>query len=296
MMKTLFLSFILMAVFIIYLPAQVVINEYSCSNLPAVFVPRVLSDSLIINEINYHSAANFDPGDWVELYNPQQHPLDITSWKFKDEVDTHEFIFPAGTIIPPGGFLVVAENMKSFDSLFPNVTNYIGPMGFGLSGNGELTRVFNSNGLMVDTVHYDDTAPWPTEPDGTGPTLELISPSLDNALASSWKASCEPHGTPGEQNCSNVFIPQYQSDINVSFLVYPNPFSISASIVIRSAKPIDNGILVIYDLPGKEVRRLNNIKSNHVIVNREDLSPGVYFFHLYYSAGKSFGSGKLIVE
>jgi hypothetical protein len=271
---------------------QLTTNE----TITAVFVPRVLSDSLIINEINYHSAANFDPGDWVELYNPQQHALDITNWKFKDEVDTHEFIFPAGTIIPSGGFLVVAEIMNSFDSLFPNVSNYVGPMGFGLSGNGELIRLYNSNGSMVDTVHYDDTAPWPTEPDGMGPTLELISPSLDNALASSWKASCEPHGTPGEQNCTNVFIPQYQSDKDVSFLVYPNPFTTSASIVIRSAKPIENGTLIIYDLPGKEVRRLQNIKSNHVIVNREDLSPGVYLFHLYYGEGKGFGAGKLVVE
>jgi hypothetical protein len=296
MMKTLFLSFILMIVFIIYLPGQVVINEYSASNPPGVFIPKALSDSLIINEINYHSEAGFDPGDWVELYNPHQYALDITNWKLKDEVNTHIFIFPSGSIIPPGGFLVVAEIMKSFDSLFPNVTNYVGPMGFGLSGNGELIRLYNSSGSMVDTVHYNDTAPWPTEPDGTGPTLELISPSLDNALASSWKASCEPHGTPGKQNCTNVFIPQYQPDKNVSLLVYPNPFSASASIMIRSAKPIENGTLVIYDLPGKEVRRLDHIRSNHVTVYREDLSPGIYLIHLYSGEGKSFGTGKLVVE
>jgi hypothetical protein len=296
MMKTLSLSLLLLIIFIIYLPGQVVNNDYSSSNLPVVFIPGVLSDSLIINEINYHSATNFDPGDWVELYNPQQHELDITNWKLKDEVDAHEFIFPAGSIIPPGGFLVVAENMNSFDSLFPNVNNYLGPMGFGLSGNGELIRLYNSNGSMVDTVHYDDTAPWPTEPDGMGPTLELISPSLDNALASSWKASCEPHGTPGEQNCTNIFIPQYQSDRTISILVYPNPFTTSASIVIKSAKPVENGTLVIYDLPGKKVRRLDHIRSNHVTVERENLSPGIYLFNLYYGEGNSFGTGKLVVE
>ena len=295
-MKTLFLSIISLIVFIIYSPGQVVINEYSCSNLPVVFIPIVFSDSLIINEINYHSADNFDPGDWIELYNPQQYAVNISNWKLKDEVDAHEFIFPAGSIIPSGGFLVVAENMNSFDSLFPNVSNYMGPMGFGLSGNGELIRLYNSNGSMVDTVHYDDKAPWPTEPDGTGPTLELISPLLDNALASSWKASCEPHGTPGEQNCTNVFIPQYRSDRTVSFLVYPNPFTTSASIVIKSAKPIENATLIIYDLTGNEMRRLDHIRSNRVSVDRENLPPGIYLFTLYYGEDSSFGTGKLVAE
>jgi hypothetical protein len=149
---------------------------------------------------------------------------------------------------------------------------------------------------MVDTVHYDDTAPWPTEPDGTGPTLELISPSLDNALASSWKASCEPHGTPGEQNCTNVIIPQYQSDRTVSFLIYPNPFTTSASIVIKSVKPIENGTLVIYNLTGKEERRIDHIRSNRVTVDRENLLPGIYLFKLYYAEGKSFITGKFVVQ
>ena len=295
-MKVFFLSQILIIFFVIHLPGQVMISNNSGSDPAAVFAPGVLSDSLIINEINYHSSATFDPGDWVEVFNPHPYPLDITNWKLRDEVDTHEFIFPAGTILPPGGFLVVAEIITSFHSLFPNVSNYVGPMGFGLSGNGELIRLYNSNGSMVDTVHYNDKAPWPTEPDGTGPTLELISPSLDNALASSWKASCEPHGTPGEQNCTNIFIPQYESERTISFLVCPNPFTISASIVIRSPGPVENGTLVIYDLPGKEVKRLEHIRSNHVTIDRQGLSPGIYLFYLYSGNDKRFGTGKFVVE
>ncbi len=36
-------------------------------------------------------------------------------------------------------------------------------------------------------VDYDDEAPWPTEPDDTGPTLELIHPDFNNELPENWK-------------------------------------------------------------------------------------------------------------
>ena len=49
-------------------------------------------------------------------------------------------------------------------------------------------------------MEYDDIAPWPIDPDGYGPTLELIDSSLDNALGENWDASNENGGTPGEIN------------------------------------------------------------------------------------------------
>ena len=274
---------------------HITLDLTTTEEITAVFVPRTLSDSLIINEINYHSAANFDPGDWVEFFNPHAHSLNISNWKFKDENDLHEFLFPQGTIIQPGGYLVLAENMHNFDSLFPDVTNYLGPMGFGLSGNGELIRLYHSNGAMVDTVHYDDEAPWPTEPDGTGPTLELISPLLDNALASSWKASLTPHGTPGEQNSNNVFIPEHSGD-KVEIMVLPNPFHSSAKVVVSSSIKLDNGQLVIVDLYGKEVDRYDHISGNQLIVSRHGLNSGIYVFHLINGDGKRIGTGKLLVD
>ena len=75
----------------------------------------------------------------------------------------------------------------------------MGNFGFGLSGGGELLRLFDSNGQLVDKVEYNDIAPWPTEPDGAGPTLELINPSLENDMASNWAAS-SGNGTPGAVN------------------------------------------------------------------------------------------------
>ena len=48
---------------------------------------------------------------------------------------------------------------------------------------------------VIDRVVYDDDPPWPTEPDGNGPSLELVNPALDNALYSSWRPSLSTNGT-----------------------------------------------------------------------------------------------------
>ena len=86
-----------------------------------------------------------------------------------------------------------------FSQFFPGVTNVIGDFGFGLSGGGELLRLFDANEQLVDQVEYNDIYPWPTEPDGTGPTLELINPYVENDIASNWVSSIA-NGSPGSVN------------------------------------------------------------------------------------------------
>ena len=41
-------------------------------------------------------------------------------------------------------------------------------MGFGLSGNSDIVRLFDSNGSLVDIVEYDDNAPWTVTAVGNG--------------------------------------------------------------------------------------------------------------------------------
>jgi len=184
--------------------SEVTLDLNQADNIVARFIPRVLTDSLVINEINYHSSDDFNPGDWVEIYNPMPVEMDLTNWEFKDEDDEHIFTFPESTVIEPYGFLVLCFDSAAFHVLFPDVSNYIGDLGFGFSGGGELLRLFDTTGYLVDFVEYDDTDPWPTEPDGNGPTLELINAHLDNSVAESWAASIEPHGTPGAVNSVHV--------------------------------------------------------------------------------------------
>ena len=162
--------------------------------------PDSIDYGVVINEINYHSSSdsNLDTGDWIELYNPTDEAIEISLWEFRDEDNL--FTFPENVILASEGYLVLCQNLDVFSQIFPSVSNAMGDFVFGLNGGGELIRLFNPNGILVDEVEYDDIAPWPIDPDGYGPTLELIDSSLDNTLGESWDASSENGGTPGGTN------------------------------------------------------------------------------------------------
>jgi hypothetical protein len=263
----------------------------------AVFVPRIFSDSLVINEINYNSSPDFDPGDWVELYNPQSYDLDISNWVFKDEDDLHAYVFNTGTVIPAHGYIVIANDMIAFHALFPSVTNYVGPMGFGLAGGGELIRIFDETGTLIDTVHYDDVTPWPTRPDGQGATLELISPVLDNALGENWKASAiNTHGTPGAENSINVGLGKPIVADNLTLTIYPNPIRNTAILKINTQSLLDDGTLEIYNLSRQKIQQIEHITSKQVELNRSGLQPGCYIIRFTNLTGNLSANCKMLVE
>ena len=154
---------------------------------------------VVINEINYNSLDSFDPDDWVEIYNSSNETIDLGSWLLKDDNDDHIFTIPLNTLLLPNQYLVFCTDTIKFTALFPDVNPYYGDLGFGLGGGGDFVRLFDYNGLLVDIVEYDDIAPWDTLADGSGPTLELNHPSLDNTLGENWSAS-QGYGTPGAVN------------------------------------------------------------------------------------------------
>jgi hypothetical protein len=214
---------------------------------------------------------------------------------FKDEDDGHIFEFPEGTVIPMEGYLVLADDTAAFDSLFPGVDNFIGPTGFGFSGNGELLRLYDDAGVIIDTVHYDDNAPWPTEPDGNGPTLELINPAWDNALAESWAASAL-NGTPGKINGNYVSIPVLQPETHVRCRVYPNPFSTMATLRIEGLDEARDLNLRIFNLFGQEVKQIRHISSPTIFITSEGLAPGLYIYQLLDPNEKMMFTGKFVIR
>ena len=154
---------------------------------------------IVINEINYNSSESFDPEDWIEIYNNTSETVDIGLWLLKDEEDDHTFTVPSNTLLLPDEYLVFCKDTLSFISSFPDVVKFIGNMDFGLGGGGDVLRLFDQNGSLVDIVEYEDQDPWPVSADGGGPTLELKNPNLDNSISENWSAS-ENFGTPGEMN------------------------------------------------------------------------------------------------
>ena len=265
--------------------------------LTAVFEPIGPGDSavIVINEINYNSSDSFNSEDWVEIHNPGDVDIDLSGWVFKDEDDTHTYNIPEETIISSGDYLVLVKDVEMFTSVFPDVFGFVGSFQFGLSGSGELVRLFNSYGTIVDQVEYDDSLPWPVEADGNGATLELRHPGLENNLPDSWAASVD-FGTPGAQNSVYETLTSMNNDpfpVRTSLHpVFPNPFNSSTTIYfeLHQTSKVD---LIIYDILGRAVRRLVRdiqqpgfkiIKWSGKDDAGRNVSAGVYFCRL--QAGK----------
>jgi hypothetical protein len=112
------------------------------------------SNSIVINEINYHSSDDYNPEDWVELYNSSESQINIGNWKLRDETDNHVFIFPDNIFLSACEFIVLCKDSTLFTILFPDVANYIGDFGlgdfgFGLGGGNDIGIFYLINQYFI---------------------------------------------------------------------------------------------------------------------------------------------------
>jgi len=239
------------------LPQEAVLDlgMATSDTLTATFTLASEPGFVVINEICYNPAVDWNTDDWVELHNPGGSPVDISGWRFKDSDDAHLFLIPEQTMLAAGDFAVLCRNTTAFQTYFPDVSTVPGNLSFGFSGAGEALRLFDSAGTLMDIVVYDDTAPWPTEPDGGGPTLELKDPWLDNNNAASWVASAD-HGSPGAINPILSAVGDNPVLLPVALLrPHPNPFNPATEVgfTLDRARRVD---LAVYDLAGRRIRTL----------------------------------------
>lgn len=259
----------------------------------AVFEPtNDAYNSVVINEINYKSADDFDAKDWIELYNTTAAAINISGWKISGENVAEAFTIPVGTIIPPYGYLVACANRNKLVSLNPSLQNVIGNFAFRLSSYDKV-QLFDSEDNLIDEVEYNSKT-W-ADADGNGYTLALTDPFADNIARKLWRAN-DLHGTPGAQNGS--FSPSHGdfSIVDDSFrvgvgdeleqpetfaLCQPNPFSDNAEIVWYQAVAA-NVRVQIFTAQGRVLvdfgsKFYTEGKHSLSITNAVNWQPGFYF-------------------
>lgn len=247
------------------LDQSIEINLKKATTIKAVYEQTIDDgNSVVINEINYNSPIEYDAGDWVELYNWGRTDLDISGWILKDDDNTHQFIIPKNTILKSKDFLVICRNSINFSAVHPSVTNFTGDMDFGLASASDEVRLFTNVGELVDSVAFKSELPWPVEPNGTGPTLELRHYTHDNTISGSWKTALENLGTPGRENSVTTgvdLIAEYISEKQL--LIYPNPFTTETRIKIEN-----NGFepmkIQIFSMDGRLVRNDTTFDNEYI--------------------------------
>lgn len=145
---------------------------------------------LVFTEIHYNPEAGTD-FEFLEIYNAGSTLVDMGGYAITSGI---KFTFPDRFTLEPAGLVILTRDITRYNSL--PVTAFEWDKGK-LSNGGELLALSNAAGIIIDFVEYEDAGDWPTEADGNGSSLELISPNLDNSLAASWQASLISGGTPG---------------------------------------------------------------------------------------------------
>jgi hypothetical protein len=140
----------------------------------------------VINEIHYEPADKNSHEEFVELYNPGPAVCDLAGWRFAAGI---EFIFPEGTFMAPGDYLVIAEDPEALTRSFGSSIPVLGPFGGQLGNEGERVVLADRGGNVADEVDYRIGFPWPLASAGDGSSIELVNPSLENDLGGSWRAS-----------------------------------------------------------------------------------------------------------
>ncbi len=162
---------------------------------------------IVINEIHYNQDStrcgtdSFDV-EFLEITNAGTDAINLSGCTITEGV---RYSFPYGTILAPGGFIVLAEDDTEFQLAYG--FNAFGQYAGALDNGGEFLKLSDPFGNLIDAVVYNDRNPWDEDPDGQGPSLELLNPTFDNADPLNWFRSDNTCGTPGTSNsrvCMNT--------------------------------------------------------------------------------------------
>lgn len=183
---------------------------------------------VIINEIHYHppdlGGADNIRDEFIELHNITTNPVDISGWKLKGGSG---YTFSPGTTLRPGDYilivgfnpeletsmldafrlsLAVPQGTRIYGPFIPKLANDTESIELGRPGIpvGDITPYVN-----LDKVEYQDFAPWPVAPDGTGPSLQRISRAVIGNEPANFISSAP---TPGAVNTGQAAILDNDAD------------------------------------------------------------------------------------
>jgi len=202
-------------------------------------VPQPVEGDVIISEIMQNpSTVSDENGEWFELYNTTESPIDINGWVIMD-LDNDEFTINNGDplFIDTMDYLVLGNNSDQATNGGLMVDYEYSDFFLGNSVD-EVIIYWVDGSTEIDRVEYDDGITFP-DPNGSSMALD---PTLlnynDNDLGANWYPSYLPYGdgdngTPGEEN-SDLLFPPVEA-------VNPDPENEAVDVSINPQLTWENG-------------------------------------------------------
>jgi len=193
--------------------------------------------AIVITEIHYGPPGTSNESrraEFIELFNEDPDPLDLTGYFFSDGVD---YQFPSRTFLKGFSYVVVAAD-SAFTRQKYGIENVVGDWdgSSALNNGGERISLSNPAGAVEATVDYGVRGKWPAGAAGTGHTLSIRDPYSDPESSESWTLSAQLGGTPGVEN--------FPSGVNDSPIVFNEGLLLTAGarwveLFNRSNAPVD---------------------------------------------------------
>lgn len=181
-----------------------------------------------------------------------------------------KFYFPKGISVDKAGNVYVAGRfdytVRKIDT-YGNVSTVAGTPHVSGNNNGESTAV------------------------KFGKPIEVLVAQDGNLLVADWvNSTIRKIELPVIASASTV---EYKNTVQMQ--VVPNPVATTAVIRIEGLTAKETLSFMMFDINGKQVNVKNTISGNQVMLERGDLSSGVYFFKILQN-GKVIGMEKLVLE
>ncbi|MEZ4782442.1 MAG: lamin tail domain-containing protein [Candidatus Kapaibacterium sp.] len=218
---------------LIAMPGEARAEDNSLSFSPR---SRTSRSGIILNEVMY--APHSPEPEWLEVYNADTLPVDLTNWRIGDASGS-KTIPP--TIVPPGTYLLLTT-----DSAALHVTRELGDTVHILTlpmptfNNGEEDILLrNSFDEVVDSLHY--LASWGG---ADGRSLERRHFNDLTNDSASWQTSEDSTGaTPGRVN--SIFPPLHNLGID-SIVFNPSTMLLSVHLINNGIERAEGGSLQLF--------------------------------------------------
>lgn len=153
------------------------------------------SDQLevFINEIHYNP-SNGNDYEFIEIISTSKNTVDLSGFRFVQAIN---FVFPPGSNINPGEYIVLAKNSSKYRDVKAKVYDWGEES---LPDSWANIELQSDEGVLVDLVSYDIDNGWDAIANGSGPSLELRNINQENLYTYNWQASNVEGGTPGKPN------------------------------------------------------------------------------------------------
>jgi hypothetical protein len=220
---------------------------------------------VVINEVLHNPVTT--NGEYVEVYNRSNKVLSLQGWQMANEssgaVANPRTIADVPLLFFPGEYLLFTRNPAVTASQFPlgrserywevNLPSYTNTSGS--------VVVLDDQNTVIDLFRYDDKMHFTLLRDVKGVALERQDPMRPTDDRTNWHSAAENvgFGTPGYENSQFAPAPAPTGEMTIDPAIFSpdgDGFQDVLTIAYRFDQPGFVGTMRVFDLAGREVRRL----------------------------------------